>query len=170
MTRAPTKPVDPQVGRGAVLRRWRRWFPRAATIGVAFTALCCLGVSAALSLASSVGAGFFLRDETLRPLLITALALTILASWLTFRRHHNPIPLMVTVAASAAVYGFIFVGAGPSSGGNGHGDHSIDAAADESSAVADPSGARGALAWSALAVLLGAQAFDIVAVRRCRVS
>lgn len=47
---------------------WQRWMPRAGVIAAGFTALCCLGVAAALSLATSVGATFLTRDSSLRPL------------------------------------------------------------------------------------------------------
>ncbi len=142
----------------ASLSRAERWFPRAATIAAAFTAFCCLGLSAALSLASAVGASFFLRDETLRPLLLGTLLLTVLASVLTFRRHRNPRPLLVTVAASIAVYLLIF-GVGGSTEDQGHGAHTANA---------DGSGSGEPFGWVALAVLVGAQVWDVAAVRRCR--
>ncbi len=53
----------------------QRWLPRAGLLSAAFTTLCCLGISAALSLATAVGASFLTRDATLQPLLIVTLAL-----------------------------------------------------------------------------------------------
>jgi len=53
----------------------QRWLPRAGLLSAAFTTLCCLGISAALSLAAAVGVSFLTRDATLQPLLIVTLAL-----------------------------------------------------------------------------------------------
>ncbi len=43
----------------------QRWLPRAGLLSAASTTLCCLGISAALSLATAVGASFLTRDATL---------------------------------------------------------------------------------------------------------
>ena len=69
---------------------WQRWLPRAGAIAAGFTTLCCIGVSAALSLASAVGATFLTKDATLRPVLAATLALTVVGSALTYWRHRNP--------------------------------------------------------------------------------
>jgi len=53
---------------GCPLPVWQRWIPRFGVIAAGFTALSCLGVAAALSLATSVGATFLTRDSSLRPL------------------------------------------------------------------------------------------------------
>lgn len=42
----------------------QRWLPRAGLLSAAFTTLCCLGISAALSLATAVGASFLTRDAS----------------------------------------------------------------------------------------------------------
>ncbi len=86
----------------------QRWLPRAGLLSAAFTTLCCLGISAALSLATAVGASFLTSDATLQPLLILTLAVTVLGSALTFRRHRNPAPLALTVLASALAYLAVF--------------------------------------------------------------
>ncbi len=61
-------------------------------IAAGFTALCCLGVAAALSLATSVGATFLTRDSSLRPLLTATVLLTALGSVLTFTLTATPAP------------------------------------------------------------------------------
>ncbi len=55
---------------------WQGWIPRTGVIVAGFTALCCLGVAAALSLATSVSATFLTRDSSLRPLLAATLLFT----------------------------------------------------------------------------------------------
>ena len=87
---------------------WQRWMPRAGVIAAGFTALCCLGVAAALSLATSVGATFLTRDSSLRPLVAATLLFTALGSALTFTRHRKPGPLIATIAAGLWIYVFTF--------------------------------------------------------------
>jgi len=66
-----------------------------------------LGLAAALSLASSIGATFLTRDSSLRPVLIVTLAVTTLGTALTFWRHRSsPVPLLfgaVAVVGAAAL-------------------------------------------------------------------
>lgn len=143
--------------------RWRRWAPRVGTLAAGFTALCCLGVAAALSLASSVGATFLTRDASLRPLLAGTLGFTALASALTFWRHRHPGPLILTVVAGLWVYVLTFVAGAPAHGGAAHdsmGGH------EHGSAHPGIGGGRAALVWLGLAVLVGAQAWDVLRVRR----
>src|SRR5712691_4114239 len=103
---------------------WQRWLPRAGTVAAGFTTLCCIGVTAALSLASAVGATFLTRDATLKPLLAATIALTVVGSALTYRRHRNPFPLLLTAVAGAWVFLFTFVIVGTADAGThaGSGD------------------------------------------------
>lgn len=59
----------------------------ASTSGAAFAAACCLGVTAALSALTAVGAGFLIHDAILIPLYVALLALS---AWLLYRsaKHH----------------------------------------------------------------------------------
>jgi uncharacterized membrane protein (UPF0136 family) len=119
---------------------WQRWFPRAGAVAAAFTTLCCLGFTAALSLASAVGATFLTRDATLKPLLVATIILTMVGSALTYRRHRNPLPLVLTALAGAWVFLFIFtIGGTPRP-----------------------------VVWAGLAVFLGVQIWDLILIRRCR--
>jgi len=144
---------------------WQRWFPRAGAIAAGFTTLCCIGVTAALSLASAVGATFLTRDTTLKPLLIATIALTVVGSALTYRRHRNPFPLFLTAVAGAWVFLFTFVIVGTAHAGSG----------DTMAGMASTSGHAGTpaphwpLVWAGLAAFLGAQFWDVVRVRKCRV-
>lgn len=119
---------------------WQRWLPRTGAVATAITTICCLGIAAAISLASAVGATFLTRDATLKPLLLASITLTVVGSALTYWRHRNPVPLLLTVLSGAWVYLSIFVIAG----------------------VARPA------VWAGLAVLIGVQIWDVVLVRKCR--
>lgn len=121
------------------------FLPRAGFAASAITTICCLGLSAAVSLASAVGATFLTRDATLQPLLMAALTVTVAGSAWTFRRHRSPAPLLLTVTASAWIYSALY---GPLNEG----------ISGLSSTV---------LVWIGLAGLLGAQVWDALRVRRC---
>lgn len=126
--------------------RWQRWPAPIGALSTGFTALCCLGISAAVSLASAVGATFLLRDETLRPLLIASIAVSVAGSVLTYWRHRDPGPVLLTLTAGAFLYWQIY----GRSGGHGF------------------TGGRLALVWVALAVLVAAQLWDVIRLRSMR--
>jgi hypothetical protein len=133
--------------------------PRGITVAAIFTALCCIGLSAATGLVSAVGASFLLRDTTLRPLLLAVLAATVVSSVLTFRRHRNLFPLLLTTAASGTVYWLVF------GRGQAHGDHMGDAMPGSAHHVL--TGVSRPLFWGAIAILIGTQLWDLVVTRRC---
>lgn len=145
------------------------WLSWAGLVTAGFTALCCIGVSAALSLATSVGATFLTRDSSLRPLLAATLAVTVLGSALTFWRHRRPGPFALTAAAAIWVYSFIYLVAGGHAA-SGHGDHMADHMSGQSATrAADRAGFGGGrltAVWLGLAVLVAAQVWDLVRVRR----
>ena len=152
-----------QETREAVVPAWRRVFAWASVVAAGFTALCCLGVSAALSLASAVGATFLTEDSSLRPILAATLVLTVVASALTFARHRRPGSLIVTALAAISVYTVIFViGAGGSSGATAMADQMTNHAAGHGGL----GGGRLAIAWTGLVILVAAQLWDVVRVRR----
>ena len=147
---------------------WRRCLSWIGLVAAGFATLCCLGVSAALSLASAMGATFLTQDSTLKPILAGTLALTIAGSALTYWRHRRPGPLVVTVLAAVCVYSVIFLLGGSHSG---HGastmaDQMTDHMADHASGHAGLGGGRLTLAWTGLAVLVAAQVWDLVRIRR----
>jgi hypothetical protein len=130
--------------------------------------MCCLGVSAALSLSTSIGATFLTRDATLRPILLAALGVTLTASALTYWRHRGSIgPLLVTFAASVWIYALIFV-VDSNHGGASHdttNDH-FDAHASTAAAVQHGfSTTTQVLVWAGFAVLVGAQLWDLLRIR-----
>jgi len=140
---------------------WQRWMPRAGVIAAGFTALCCLGVAAALSMATSVGATFPTRDTSLRPLLAATLLFTALGRTLTFTRHRKPGPLIVTIAAGLWMCVLTFAVGASSRGAARH-----DAmGAHEDGASHQGLGGRSALVWFGLVVLIAAQVWDVFRMR-----
>lgn len=156
------RPASDRVERGLSL---------AGLITAGFTTMCCLGVTAVLSLSTSLGATFLTRDATLRPILIGTLTVTVLASALTYRRHRGTIgPLLLTIAASGWIYALIFlVDSGHSASHDTMGDHMNDSHAVSSTAAHHGlSSGTESLVWVGFAVLIGAQLWDFLRIRRRR--
>lgn len=159
-----------RVSRGRPLERW---LPPVGNLAAGFTALCCLGVSAALSLASSIGATFLTEDATLKPLLLGTLVFTVMASVMTYRRRRNPWPALLTLVASVTIYSSIFVGVAAGAHAD-HGDHTGDAGNGDHMAHAGHGGlghvgaTRETLAWLGISLLIGAQVWDFWRVRGWR--
>ena len=78
-------------------------------LGAAFAALCCLGISAVLSVVSAIGLGFLIHDAVLLPLLIFFLLVTLWGLFSGWRRHHQPAAFILGVigAISLAVFSFV---------------------------------------------------------------
>lgn len=127
-----------------------------------------MGASAALSLATAVGATFLTSDSALRPLLAATLALTVGASALTYWRHRSAGPLVLSAIAATWIYTVIFL-VGGSHGGHGQGSHADDMADHGSQAAhGGLSGGRLTLVWTGLALLVAAQVWDCLGIRRRR--
>ncbi|GAC1395016.1 MAG: hypothetical protein NVSMB68_11860 [Thermoanaerobaculia bacterium] len=77
--------------------------------GAAFAALCCLGVSAVLSVVSAIGLGFLANDAVLLPLLVVSLLVTAWGLVSGYRRHHNPAALVLGAAGGIGLLLFTFV-------------------------------------------------------------
>lgn len=153
--------------RDSQLGRWELGLSPVGAVAAGFTMMCCLGVSAALSFAGSVGATFLTRDSSLRPILVGTLAFTVAASALTWWRHRDTLwPLLATVVASVAIYVAVFGGVSHGSGA----DTMNDGMADHATAVHGHglSGGRLAVAWVATAVMVAAQIWDLRRVRATR--
>lgn len=133
--------------------------------------MCCLGVTAALSISTSLGATFMTRDSTLQPILILSLALTVAASALTYRRNRATTgPLLLTIAASVWIYAFIFLVDSGHGGGHGTmGDHMTDHHVTTSTAAHHGlSTTSQSLVWVGFAILIGAQLWDPLRLRSRR--
>ena len=156
--------------RGVVVRAegtggWQQAIAPLGTIAAGFTTLSCLGMSAAVSLSTSIGATFFTRDSALRPLLATSLAVTVAGSALSFWRHRGLAwPLVVTIAASMAIYSALYVGLGP----GGMGAMAGDAPAVAGAGNDGLSNGRQAIVWASAALLIAAQLWDLRRSRHSR--
>lgn len=73
----------------------------ASMAGTAFAAACCLGVTAALSALTAVGAGFLINDAILIPLYLLLLALSLWLLYRSARAHGNLFPFWLGVAGAA---------------------------------------------------------------------
>lgn len=164
MTVPPTPAIDHATT--ALLPRWQRWLPRAAALMAGFATLCCLGVTALVSLLTAIGATFLTTDAALRPLLIVSLVITIAGSAATWHRHRNPLPLLLTVVAAViiflslngnALFGHASAGHGGDPMGDGMGGHTAGAGM--------PGGVG---VWIGLALLIIAQVWDIWRLRQLK--
>ena len=78
-------------------------------IGAIFTALCCLGVPALLSILSALGLAFLINDAILLPLLIVFLVVTDMGLWFGKRHHDRSLALVLGIISSAVIVIFIMV-------------------------------------------------------------
>jgi mercuric ion transport protein len=81
----------------------------ASTLGAGFAAACCLGVTAAISVLTAIGAGFLVNDAFLIPLYVLLLALSL---WLLYRSakvHGGLIPFWAGLAGAAAALAGLWI-------------------------------------------------------------
>ena len=60
------------------------------------------------SLLTAIGLGTLVNDKYLAPALVAGIAITSAASAFTYQRHHNPIPLLLTVASGTWIYYYTY--------------------------------------------------------------
>ncbi|OFZ73971.1 MAG: hypothetical protein A2W04_02875 [Betaproteobacteria bacterium RBG_16_64_9] len=78
-------------------------------LGASFAAVCCLGVSWALSALAALGAGFLVNDAILIPVYLAFIALSLWLLWRSLRRRGELRPLYVSGAGAVAAVGGLFV-------------------------------------------------------------
>ena len=149
--------------------RWQRWLPRSAALVAGFATLCCLGLTALVSLLTAIGATFLTTDATLKPLLAVSLVITIVASGFTWRRHRNPLPLLLTVLAAGVIFWSLY-GAqlfGRDAGGHGGPIHDpmVDGMGANTASAGLPDGVG---VWVGLVLLLTAQVWDVWRLRQLK--
>jgi mercuric ion transport protein len=88
---------------------WKKHTDKVGVVGSVFTALCCLGVPAVLSILSAIGLGFLINDAVLLPLLIIFLLVTLLGLALGMREHHRAPAFILGIISAICVFVFIFV-------------------------------------------------------------
>lgn len=72
-----------------------------STLGAAFAAACCLGVTAALSVLTAIGAGFLVNDAFLIPLYVLLLALSLWLLYRSAKAHGGLAPFWLGLAGAA---------------------------------------------------------------------
>lgn len=82
---------------------------KAGLLGAVLAALCCLGVSAVVSIVTAVGLGFLLNDAVLLPLLVVSLLVTLWGLFSGWRRYLNPLALGLGVLGASGSFAFSFV-------------------------------------------------------------
>ena len=77
--------------------------------GAAFAGACCLGVPAALSVLSAIGAGFLINDAFLIPLFLGMCALSVWLLHSSARSHHNLTPFWTGLSGAIVAFGGLWV-------------------------------------------------------------
>jgi mercuric ion transport protein len=78
-------------------------------IGAGFAAACCLGITAALSVLTAVGAGFLINDIFLIPLYVVLLALSLWLLYRSARTHANLAPFWLGIVGTAAALAGLWI-------------------------------------------------------------
>lgn len=87
---------------------WRNHADKIGIGGSFFSALCCLGFPALLSLLSAIGLGFLINDAVLLPLL--GIFLVIAGDFIpVLRRHGQPWALLLAAISSLILFVFLFI-------------------------------------------------------------
>ena len=86
-----------------------KYLERIGIAGSVVSVLCCLGVSAVVSLLSALGLSFLINDAVLAPLLVAFLGLTIAGLAIGWRRHRRPWAFLAAVAVGVCLFWFSFV-------------------------------------------------------------
>ncbi len=77
--------------------------------GAVFAALCCLGISAVVTIVAAIGLGFLLNDAVLLPIAVVSLVVMLGGLALGFRRHRKPWALVIGTTGAAALLVSVFV-------------------------------------------------------------
>ena len=80
-----------------------------STLGAGFAAACCLGVTAALSALTAIGAGFLINDAFLIPLYVLLLALSLWLLYRSAKAHGSLVPFWVGVGGAAVALAGLWI-------------------------------------------------------------
>ncbi|MGQ0654269.1 MAG: MerC family mercury resistance protein [Betaproteobacteria bacterium] len=81
----------------------------ASTFGALFAAACCLGVTAALSVLTAIGAGFLINDAFLIPLYVLLLGLSLWLLYRSAKAHGSLTPFWVGVGGAVAALAGLWI-------------------------------------------------------------
>lgn len=88
---------------------WHRYADKIGIGGSLFTALCCLGFPAVLSILGAVGLGFLINDAILLPLLAVFLVVTVGGLYAGMRHHGRPWALVLAIVSALVTFVFLFI-------------------------------------------------------------
>lgn len=80
-----------------------RQLDKVGVAGASLTALCCLGVTAAVSLLSALGLGFMINDAILMPLFAVFIILALSGLAADVRHHHRWSAFLLALAGAAGL-------------------------------------------------------------------
>ncbi len=86
-----------------------KYLDKIGVIGSIIAALCCLGVSAVLSVLSAIGLAFLINDSILLPLLAFFLLVTLFGLYNGYRSHKKKTALIVGIASAIVTFMFLFI-------------------------------------------------------------
>lgn len=81
----------------------------ASTVSAGFAAACCLGVTAALSALTAIGAGFLINDAVLIPLYVALLALSVWLLYRSAKNHARLGPFWLGLAGAAVAFAGLWI-------------------------------------------------------------
>ena len=82
----------------------KRHTDKVGVVGSVFTALCCLGFPALLSILGAIGLGFLINDTILFPLLAIFLILTLSGLYLGVRHHKRWLAFVVGAVSALVLF------------------------------------------------------------------
>lgn len=80
-----------------------------STAGAAFAGACCLGVTAALSVLTAIGAGFLVNDAFLIPVYLGLLTLSVWLLYKTSRSHRKLAPFWTGLAGAVVAFAGLWI-------------------------------------------------------------
>jgi mercuric ion transport protein len=81
----------------------------ASLFGTSFAAACCLGVTAALSALSAIGAGFLINDAVLIPAFLALVGLSLWLLYRSARAHRDLRPFWFALAGGIVAFVSLWV-------------------------------------------------------------
>ncbi len=81
----------------------------ASLLGTGFAAACCLGITAALSVLTAIGAGFLINDAILIPLYLGLLGLSVWLLYASARSHNNLSPFWAGLGGAVVAFAGLWI-------------------------------------------------------------
>lgn len=82
----------------------------ASTFGAGLAAACCLGLTAAISALTAIGAGFLINDAVLIPLYLALLALSVWLLYRSAKAHASLGPFWLGLAGAVVAFAGLWIG------------------------------------------------------------